>query len=987
MQALFNAIQEACTKTTWSRAVELVRADAVTSEGPVGEGLAFRVAVRGGLASYQPVLYLEDEDWECTCPGQDDACEHVAAAAIALRRARRSGSDVPAAGKKAGRIRYRFVIKGNELALVREVVSEGGDERLNTSIDAIAKGRRSGPALVATPLDTGVERLLGPRKGGPLPRNTLHRVLEALADAGDTPVDVRLGEAPIQVSREPVVPIGRVVDAPGGVRLYVEQDPGIEQVFRNGAALCRGQLRPIGESGLDGREREELPRGRFYPSERFPELVTDVLPDLERRIPIEVATAKLPRTSAGERPRVRIEVHRDGDGLSLLPTLVYGDPPQARVDSGQLVHLRGDLPLRDPAAENAEAARLRERLGLAIGHRRRVSDHEAIAMADRLERWPGEVVGGDHRAFYQAPPLAPLLEIEGDRLRVAFESRGAEDIGGDGDAAAANVGAGSASADAVIRAWREGASLVALDGGGFAPLPSDWLTRFGDRVADLLAARAAGDRIPAYALPDLGRLCADLDTPPPPDLDRLRPIIDGFEGIPSAPLPEDLRAELRPYQKQGVDWLCFMRDVELGALLADDMGLGKTLQALCAIESPTLVVAPTSVLPNWVDEIERFRPGLSICLYHGGQRELDEDADVTLTSYAILRLDAEKLRAREWATIVLDEAQNVKNPRSQVARAAHGMRARFRLALTGTPVENRLEELWSQFHFLNPGLLGGRPDFQDRYARPIADGDAEVAARLRERIRPFLMRRLKRDVAPELPPRTDIVLHCKLDEDERAVYDAVRAATVSRVVEQLRGGGGGVMAALEALLRLRQAACHPSLVPGQEATRSSKLDLLRDRLETAVAEGHKALVFSQWTGLLDLVEPEMHDAGLNFVRLDGSTRDRRAVVEAFQSKDGPPVMLVSLKAGGSGLNLTAADHIFLLDPWWNPAVEDQAADRAHRIGQTRNVMVHRLVSENTVEERILELHERKRALFEATVGAAGDGEGLSREDLIALLGD
>ena len=294
------------------------------------------------------------------------------------------------------------------------------------------------------------------------------------------------------------------------------------------------------------------------------------------------------------------------------------------------------------------------------------------------------------------------------------------------------------------------------------------------------------------------------------------------------------------------------------------------------------------------------------------------------------------------------------------------MPAPFRVALSGTPVENRLDELWSQLHFANPGLLGARADFDERYAQPIADGDADVAAWLRARIRPFILRRRKDEVAPELPPRQEILLRCTLSDDERGVYDTVRAATVPGVVEQLRAGGN-VMRALEALLRLRQACCHAGLVPGQPEHASTKLELLRDRLESAVADGHKALVFSQWTSLLDRTEPVLEEAGLRFTRLDGSTRDRGGVVADFSRDDGPPVLLLSLRAGGTGLNLTQADHVFLLDPWWNPAVEDQAADRAHRIGQTRPVLVHRIVARDSVEERILALQQRKRALADAAL--------------------
>jgi SNF2 family DNA or RNA helicase len=424
----------------------------------------------------------------------------------------------------------------------------------------------------------------------------------------------------------------------------------------------------------------------------------------------------------------------------------------------------------------------------------------------------------------------------------------------------------------------------------------------------------------------------------------------------------------------------------MGGVLADDMGLGKTLQALCAVRkgTRTLVVAPTSVLHNWADESEKFRPTLRVCVYHGPGRVLDEEADLLLTTYGILRLDIELLRETEWDMVVLDEAQAIKNPSSQVARAAFRVRAKQRLTLTGTPVENRLEELWSQIHFTNPGLLGGRRDFRDRYERPIANGEPGVAKHLRARIAPFVLRRLKRDVAKELPPRTDMVLRCTLSTEERAVYDAVRAATKERIVAEL-GRGQGVLAALEALLRLRQASCHAGLVPGQTAEHSSKVKLLVDTLDSVVSEGHKALVFSQWTSLLDRIQPHLKQAGLDYVRLDGSTRDRGRVVEQFQDESGPPVFLISLKAGGTGLNLTAADHVFLVDPWWNPAVEDQAADRAHRIGQDKPVMVYRLVAEDTVEERILKLQVRKRRLAEAALGEADRASSITRAELMALL--
>jgi len=487
-------------------------------------------------------------------------------------------------------------------------------------------------------------------------------------------------------------------------------------------------------------------------------------------------------------------------------------------------------------------------------------------------------------------------------------------------------------------------------------------------------------------LPDLARLCDALGAPRPDLPAGLAKLLASSEPLPAPQLPEDLRGELRAYQTAGVAWLQLLRDAGLGALLADDMGLGKTLQALCTLRPPALVVAPTSLLGNWEEETRRFRPALRTRVYHGTGRALDPDADLTLTSYALLRRDRPMLTAVEWGSVVLDEAQAIKNADSQVARAAFELRAAHRITLTGTPVENRLEELWSQLHFLNPGLLGSRQDFEQRTIRPLARGEAGSAERLRQRIRPFVLRRRKSEVAPELPLRTEQVLHCTLSQEERAVYEAVRAATLEQVVQRLESGGG-VMAALEALLRLRQACCHTGLVPGAGTGRSAKLELLMDRLETSLADGHRALVFSQWTSLLDHVEPLLRSSGIDFLRLDGSTRDRAERVRRFQAPGGPPVFLISLRAGGTGLNLTAADLVFLLDPWWNPAVEDQAADRSHRIGQQRPVLIYRMVARDTVEEKILELQESKRALAEAALGGRSGATGLTREDLLELLQD
>jgi len=965
VSSVFESVRKASSAQVWSRGIELVRSEAVAGERASADEVVVRVATKGGMIARNVSLFLDDGQWECTCGAA--VCEHAAAAVIAWKRARDEGHELPTSKDRIGTIAYRFMRGPGGLGLERGIQVSGTFHPIEATLAALSSGRVPGPPFTARQEDLAAELALGTHRRGAIPRASVVKLLRALAGSGALTLD----DEPVSASATPVGPRVVVEDQGEGFRVFLVDDPEVTEIFANGIARCGSLLRPAVEAKLTGREMHELSGGRHFGSSSWNELVTELLPSLRGRIPIDTRTDRLPGT---ERivPRIAIDTRREGEMLHALATLVYGDPPQARVDGGRLVHLHGAVPLRDEAAEQRELRRLNGRLGLTPGISSAFSGAAAVAFAVKLSGWPGEVRGPGREHFALLAPLVPQVRVDdAGGLDVLFgsESRG---------------GRKTAGAGAVIAAWRAGESLVTLDGGGYAPLPLDWLSRFGGRIADLLAAREEAGGVPAALLPDVARLCEELDLPPPPALAGLEALVHGFDGLTEPALPGDLTAVLRPYQRRGIAWLAFLRRARMGALLADDMGLGKTLQALCAIAGRTLVVAPTSVVHNWSDEIRRFRPGLTARVYHGARRELDPGADVTITSYALLRRDEQELARSPWDTLILDEAQSIKNPESQVAQAAYRLPAQWRLTLSGTPVENRLDELWSQMHFLNRGLLGGRRDFQDRYARPIEEGLPGAADRLRERIRPFVLRRLKEDVAPELPPRTDAILYCALDASERQVYDAIRAATRDEVVAKLREGGS-VLAALEALLRLRQAACHPALVPGQTAAASSKIERLRESVETVVAEGHKALVFSQWTSLLDLIEPHLDAASIGYTRLDGGTADRAAVVRDFQAPGGPPVLLISLKAGGTGLNLTAADHVFLMDPWWNPAVEDQAADRAHRIGQDRPVMVYRLVAEDTVEERMLALQDAKRAVADAALGEAGRAASLTREDLLALL--
>ena len=478
---------------------------------------------------------------------------------------------------------------------------------------------------------------------------------------------------------------------------------------------------------------------------------------------------------------------------------------------------------------------------------------------------------------------------------------------------------------------------------------------------------------------------------------------------PVAP-PQGLAITLRPYQAEGLAWLQYLRAQRLAGILADDMGLGKTAQALAHVllekeagrlHSPALVVMPTSLLFNWQAEAARMAPGLRVLTLHGARRaHLHAQAgayDLVLTTYPLLWRDVDALRARDWHLLLLDEAQMVKNAGSRSARALRQLQASHRLCLTGTPLENHLGELWAQFDFLMPGFLGDARSFHQRWRKPIEDnGETLRAQLLAQRVRPFILRRRKEDVAKELGPRCEVVLRVRLEGHQRELYEAVRTSVdqqVRRVLARQQFAGAQI-AILDALLKLRQVCCDPRLVQGAPVhphTGRAKLELLADLLPSLVQEGRRVLVFSQFTALLALVAEQLGAMNLPFLQLTGDTpaRERGAVVCRFQaqdSADSAPVLLASLKAGGTGLNLTAADTVIHLDPWWNPAVEEQATARAHRIGQRQSVFVYRLVVEGSIEERMLELQARKQALAAGVLGHDAPGaEKFGEDDLRALL--
>lgn len=488
---------------------------------------------------------------------------------------------------------------------------------------------------------------------------------------------------------------------------------------------------------------------------------------------------------------------------------------------------------------------------------------------------------------------------------------------------------------------------------------------------------------------------------------RLRLLLeDGFPGITPRPLPQNFTGELRPYQKAGFDWLHFLHDFEFGGCLADDMGLGKTIQTLVFLQSlykglsrpehASLLVVPRSLLINWQREAERFTPDLQVVEFFNTDRIKDvqsfEKADLVITTYGIMLRDIEFLHRYTFYYAILDESQAIKNPVSQTGRAARLILAKHRLVLTGTPIENSTVELWSQFAFLNPGLLGNIEYFREEFGAPIEKkADENVTQTLRRLVFPFILRRTKDQVAPELPPRTERILYCDMDPAQRKLYNRTRDYYRGMVLGMLETEGlnSSRMKILEGLLRLRQIANHPRLVEDKfkntGSSESGKFELLIETLETLLSENHKALIFSQFVQMLRLVRTELDERKIPYAYLDGHTQNRQEQVDIFQSSPDLPFFLISLKAGGLGLNLTAADYVIHIDPWWNPAVEMQASDRTHRIGQDKPVFVFKLIARDSVEEKILTLQERKRNLVEQIITTeAAFFKNLTEEDVRVL---
>jgi superfamily II DNA or RNA helicase len=554
----------------------------------------------------------------------------------------------------------------------------------------------------------------------------------------------------------------------------------------------------------------------------------------------------------------------------------------------------------------------------------------------------------------------------------------------------------------LLEALRRGEHMVQLADGSYGMLPEEWLRQFGPVTAmgtvesgHIRFRRSQATLLDALLATQPNIRCDD-------SFAALRRELQGFNGIHPGEQPAGFVGSLRDYQCDGLGWMHFLRRSSFGGCLADDMGVGKTAQVLALLETrrelraagephgSSLVVVPKSLVFNWKQEAARFTPQLRVLVHSGAARNGNDFAasDVVLTTYGTLRRDILRFKDLEFDYVVLDEAQAIKNANAQTSKAMRLLQGRHRLALSGTPVENHLGELWSLFEFLNPGMLGTASVFK-LGGGTMLNPDEKTRHLLGQALRPFILRRTKEQVARELPPKGEQTLYCEMEAAERKRYEDLRQHYRTSLLERIETEGlaKSKIQVLEALLRLRQAACHPGLMSAERSGEpSAKLELLLEQLGEVLEAGHKALVFSQFTSFLKIVRNRLDRSGATYEYLDGATRDRQARVERFQTDKDCGVFLISLKAGGLGLNLTAAEYIFILDPWWNPAVEAQAVDRAHRIGQTRPIFAYRLITRETVEEKVLELQKVKRDLAASIITADNSLiRNLQPEDLALLL--
>jgi non-specific serine/threonine protein kinase len=750
--------------------------------------------------------------------------------------------------------------------------------------------------------------------------------------------------------------------------------------------LMGNQLIPA-QDGLDAGQLENLSKASrvIIPAAEKEQFLEDYLPGLAAQFTITGEGIKTNEVAEKPQPRLYLE---DNQGVfEVQLKFGYGDfevPYESRIPTTSSAYDSETSTFtrifRDAAAEKAAFTHVSD-FGLkrVTGSPGLFNLRAKVDVFDFLVRYIPRAVAGGFEIYGEEN--IKNVRVNRNRPTISFKiSSGIDwfDLQG-----VVNYGELEVSLKEVRRALRRRENFIKLADGTIGEIPQEWLERY-KHFFGLGEETDQGLRFSSQQVTLLDQLLGESEGVSVDDeFQRRRQSLREFTGIFPRPLPRNLAGELRPYQKAGIDWLHFLHEYRFGGCLADDMGLGKTVQVLAFLQSlrecedssaASLVVVPRSLLVNWQREAEKFTPDLRILEYHGQLREKDsavfDQYDLIITTYGVIIKDIELLRSYRFHYVILDESQAIKNPVSQSAKACRLLQSEHRLVMTGTPVENSTFELWSQFAFINPGLLGNLEYFKSEIGGPIErDGNVETAQFLRKMVYPFILRRTKEQVAPELPPRTERIVYGEMEPAQRKLYIRTREAYRKSLLGLIENQGldNIRMKILEGLLRLRQICIHPRLVDKTYRAESAKFDLLLETIETLVAERHKALIFSQFVESLKLLRPELDRRNVRYAYLDGHTNDRQEQVDIFQNDPGYPLFLISLKAGGFGLNLTAADYVIHLDPWWNPAVEMQASDRAHRIGQDKPVFIYKYILRDSVEEKMLQLQERKRNLVEQLI--------------------
>jgi superfamily II DNA or RNA helicase len=1034
-----RAIQRVTGGNAFLRGRLYARRKAVENLKEDEHSVSGEISVRTADEPYHTAVSYSDEtdSWEssCTCPGwrgPTGHCKHVAAVMVALR------DEVRPPRAKGPQQQQSKKKKKAEPVHVPGTVSVGGKRRRSRRRRRGVGGTEGGPLEVLSPRELQARRGEArgpmdawlPAEALPKPLEFEYRMTVRPASIAVTPVlagtrsavpindalgafnMVSIDERPLfralarNINRgQPTTAELRGEDAAEVVEMLSDrrvllEPASMELRFANEALKPRIELDPANGDSLrvrvvfyleSNKRRFALSSGAWFEGtpvqshEDLPELLGESIPRVAALLGADLPDLSSVADLVDQKPRFELKANGDIIDARVRLYVRYEDqefdvPPDDFPSPLAFLppkHGKGRprVVRRDVGAEMAGVqALLSQNFEVSeSGEELVASGDDAIAfwtngIGELPEDWdrfiPDDLVDVTVRDESVMPQMRVSSGVDWLNLDMKFESGGA------------------VVREEELRACLEhGRRLVQLEDGTYAPIDPDKVGDVLTRMAEIYATSGMKDKLPlsqAGRVQDLLKMVDNAKVSA--SAKTLFAKIEDIDEIPSVAKPRTLKADLRPYQKDGFSWLVFLHELNSGGILADDMGLGKTIQTIALLlwskskykRKLNLVVAPTSVVPNWQREIAKFAPGLKTVVWQGPNRSQNapelEKADVMITSYALLRRDEELLQALDLRYVILDEAQHIKNPMSQTARSAKKLSSERRLALTGTPIENRLSELWSIFDFVSPGLLGQLKTFEERIARPIDRGDMETAQRLRATIKPFVMRRLKRDVAADLPDKIEQEMIVPLAEEQAKLYKQVLGQVRKSVLSEVekKGVSKAQIQILAALTRLRQVACDPRLMKlpdtNFEADDSGKLGALREIIDEAVDGNHRVLVFSQFVEMLNHIRAALDADGVQYEYLDGSTKDRIDRVDRFNEDTSVPVFLISLKAGGTGLNLTGADTVVHFDPWWNPAVEDQATDRAHRIGQTKNVNVYKLIAAGTVEEKILELSAKKRVL-------------------------